>query len=67
MEAALEHNVHFIDPNHNIIGHAAFLTMVEQVQAQIPGARYSRTCSIDMQKNHCRYHWAVHLTFLTDE
>lgn len=61
-EAALEHNVHFVDPNHNIIGRSAFLRMVEQIQRQIPGARYSRTSNIDMQNNHCRYHWAIHRT-----
>lgn len=60
VEAALELNVHFVDPNHNIIGRGAFLRMVEKVQGQIPGARYSRTSTIDMQHNHCRYHWAIH-------
>ena len=58
---ALEHNVHFADPNHNIIGPAAFLEMVEQVRARIPGAVYSRTSRIDVQNNFCRYHWAIDL------
>lgn len=57
---ALEHNVHFVDPNHNIIGREAFLKMVAQVHATIPGARYLRTSRVDMQNNHCRYHWAIH-------
>lgn len=56
---ALEHNVHFADPNHNIVGRAAFLAMVAQVQARIPGAVYSRTSRIDVQNNFCRYHWAI--------
>ncbi len=60
-EAALEHNVHFVDPNHNIIGREAFLKMVEQVQKQVPGAVYSRASEINVQNNHCRYHWAIHL------
>ncbi len=60
-EDALEHNVHFVDPNHNIIGRDAFLTMVAHVQSLIPGAVYSRTSDIDVQNNHCRYHWAIHL------
>ncbi|WP_281018614.1 MULTISPECIES: nuclear transport factor 2 family protein [unclassified Minwuia] len=59
-DAALEHNVHFVDPNHNIIGRRAFLAMVEQIQKQIPGARYTRTSNVDLQNNHCRYHWAIH-------
>lgn len=59
-EAALESNIHFVDPNHNIVGRGAFLRMVEQVQSQIPGAQYSRTSNIDVQNNHCRYHWAIH-------
>lgn len=58
---ALEHNLHFVDPNHNIMGVPAFLKMVKQVQAQIPGAVYSRASRVDMQNNHCRYHWAIHM------
>lgn len=60
-EAALEHNVHFVDPNHNIIGREAFLKMVQQVQKQVPGAVYSRASEVNVQNNHCRYHWAIHL------
>ncbi|MEO1187720.1 MAG: hypothetical protein AAFW60_01505 [Pseudomonadota bacterium] len=60
-ESALEHNVHFVDPNHNIMGREAFLKMVDQVQSEIPGAVYSRASEIDVQNNHCRYHWAIHL------
>ncbi|MEO1251882.1 MAG: hypothetical protein AAFW81_06010 [Pseudomonadota bacterium] len=60
-EAALEHNVHFVDPNHNIIGREAFLKMVEQVQKLVPGAVYSRASKIDVQNNHCRYHWRIDL------
>lgn len=60
-EAALEHNVHFVDPNHNIIGRTAFLEMVDLVQSQIPGAIYSRASQVEAQNNHCRYHWAIHL------
>lgn len=56
---ALEHNVHFADPNHNIVGREAFLAMVATVQAAIPGARYSRTSRIDAQNNFCRYHWRI--------
>ena len=61
VEAALEHNVHLADPNHNIIGRQAFLDMVAQVQAQIPGAIYSRASELDVQNNFYRYHWAIHL------
>ncbi|MEM6746065.1 MAG: hypothetical protein AAF608_01450 [Pseudomonadota bacterium] len=61
IESALEHNVHFVDPNHNIIGREAFFAMVQQVQSQIPGAVYSRASDIGVQNNFCRYHWAIHL------
>ena len=61
VESALEHNVHFADPNHNIVGRDAFLRMVEDVQGQIPGAVYSRASEIGVQNNFCRYHWAIHL------
>lgn len=58
---ALEHNVHFADPSHNIIGREAFLEMVKRVQDRIPGAIYSRASRVDVQNNFCRYHWAIHL------
>lgn len=61
VDAAMEHNVHFVDPNHNIIGREAFLKMVGIVQKQIPGAVYSRASNIDTQNNFCRYHWAIHM------
>ena len=60
-EAAMEHNVHFVDPNHNIIGREAFLKMVDQVQGEIPGAVYARASEVDVQNNHCRYHWSIHM------
>ncbi len=59
VDDALEQNVHFVDPNHNIIGRAAFLDMVAEVQARIPGATYSRASAIDIQHNFCRYHWTI--------
>ena len=58
-EEALELNVHFADPNHNIVGRKAFIDMVHQVQKQIPGAVYSRNSEVDMQNNFCRYHWKI--------
>lgn len=59
-ESAMEHNVHFVDPNHNIMGREAFIAMVRAVQEKIPGAVYSRASRVDLQNNHCRYHWAIH-------
>ena len=58
--AAMEHNVHFVDPNHNIIGRKAFLEMVKKVQSQIPGAVYARASDVGVQNNFCRYHWTIH-------
>jgi hypothetical protein len=60
-ETALEHNVHFVDPNHNIIGPDAFIDMVHLVHKRAPGAIYSRTSEVGFQNNFCRYHWAIHL------
>lgn len=59
--SALEHNVHFVDPNHNIIGRDAFLKMVTATQSKIPGAVYRRTSDVGFQNNFCRYHWAIDL------
>ena len=56
---SLEHNLHFVDPNHNIIGRQAFLDMVKVVQARLPGAVYSHESEIGFQNNFCRYHWAI--------
>ena len=61
VDEAFEHNVHFVDPNHNIIGKEAFLAMVEQVQGQVPGAYYARNSDIQIQNNFCRYHWKIDL------
>ena len=58
-EEALEHNVHFADPNHNIVGRKAFLKMVAQTLEQLPGARYARNSEVDTQNNFCRYHWKI--------
>lgn len=58
---ALEHNVHFADPTHNIIGRGAFVAMVHRTHKRVPGAVYSRASQIDRQNNFCRYHWAIHL------
>ena len=59
VDEAMEHNVHFADPNHNISGRKAFLAMVHQVQKQIPGAKYAQNSAIDVQNNFCRYHWKI--------
>ena len=61
VEEIMEHNVHFVDPNHNIMGRQAFLDMVEIVQKQIPGAVYSQASKVDIQNNHARYHWSIHM------
>lgn len=60
-DRVLEHNVHFADPNHNIIGRDAFLAMVDAVQQRIPGAVYARASAIDWQNNFARYHWRIDL------
>ncbi len=57
---SLEHNVHFADPTHNIIGRELFVEMVHRTHKRIPGAVYSRASRIDIQNNFCRYHWEIH-------
>ena len=61
VDEALEHNCHFADPNHNIVGRTAFLSMVDEVQSRIPGATYTRASRVDVQNNFCRYHWEIHM------
>jgi len=60
-EEALETNVHFVDPNYNIMGRPAFIDMVHAVHAKIPGASYAHVGKIDSHHNHHRYHWAIHM------
>lgn len=60
-EASMEHNVHFVDPRHNIIGREPFLAMVEDTRAAFPGAVYRHASRIEMQNNFCRHHWAIDL------
>ncbi|MEL7028565.1 MAG: hypothetical protein AAGL49_04990 [Pseudomonadota bacterium] len=59
VDQALEHNVHFADPRHNIIGRDPFLRMVADTQKQIPGAVYARSSDVGFQNNFCRYHWTI--------
>ncbi len=59
-DQALDEHVHFVDPNHDIVGRDAFLAMVGHVQQLIPGAVYARAAGIDVQHDYCRYHWSIH-------
>ncbi len=58
-DATMEHNVHFVDPRHNIIGREPFLKMVADTRAAFPTAAYRRNSPIETQNNFCRYHWAI--------
>lgn len=60
-EEALENNVHFADPNYNIMGRDAFINMVHAVHKEIPGAVYSHVGKCDGHNNFYRYHWAIHM------
>ena len=59
VDEALEHNVHFVDPNHNIIGRKPFLAMVDQILAQFLDASYARNSEVQIQNTFCRYHWKI--------
>ena len=61
LNSALDEDVHFVDPNYDIIGIDAFEAMVHAVQKKIPGAAYSHTSKFDTHHNLYRYHWAIHL------
>ncbi len=58
--AGLDKDVHFVDPNYDIIGLDAFEAMVHAVQKKIPEAVYSHTSELDSHHNLYRYHWAIH-------
>ena len=60
LENALHPNVRFADPTVDITGIDAFEKNLREVNANIPGAVYSRTSGVDMQHNFHRYHWAIH-------
>lgn len=61
LDRALADDVHFVDPSVDLRGIDAFEENVHHVQAQIPGAAYSRTSAVDEQHGYHRYHWAIHL------
>lgn len=60
-DSYLESNLHFVDPNYNIIGRQPFIDMVHAVHKKIPGAVYSHVGNFDSHNNLYRYHWAIHL------
>jgi len=60
LEAALDKDIHFVDPNYDIIGVDAFEAMIHAVQKQIPEAVYSHTSKPDAHHNLYRYYWAIH-------
>lgn len=60
LNAALDEEVHFVDPNYDIIGIEAFEAMVHAVQKKIPGAIYTHTSEFDSHHNLYRYYWAIH-------
>lgn len=61
LEAALTVDVYFADPTIVLSGIDEFEKMVHEVQARIPGARYSRTSTVDTHHDLYRYHWAIHV------
>jgi len=54
-------DMHFVDPNYNIVGVDAFVDMVHAVHKKIPGAVYSHVGDCDSHNNLYRYHWEIHL------
>lgn len=61
LDQALNEEVHFVDPTIDILGIDAFEKMVHEVQARIPGAKYSRASSVESHHDVHRYHWAIHV------
>ncbi len=61
LDRALHPEVRFVDPTIDVTGIDGFEKNVYEVQANIPGAVYSRTSGVDSQHNFYRYHWAIHL------
>lgn len=58
-DSALETNLHFVDPNYNILGRNAFLDMVATTREKFPGVTYGHDGEIDAQNNFYRYHWII--------
>ena len=58
-DSALETNLHFVDPNYNILGRKAFLDMVATTREKFPGLTYAHDGDMDMQNNFYRYHWII--------
>lgn len=60
LDEALAPDVHFVDPANDVRGIDAFLAMVHEVQARIPGAVYARASRVDSHHRLHRYHWTIH-------
>ena len=60
LDRALSADVRFVDPSIDVAGINAFEANVHEVRRRLPGARYSRTSSVNSQHGFHRYHWAIH-------
>jgi hypothetical protein len=59
LERALASGVEFIDPSVETHGLDEFEANVHNVQAEIPGAVYSRTSAVDSHHGLHRYSWQI--------
>jgi hypothetical protein len=59
LERALSPGVEFIDPSIETHGIDEFEANVHSVQAEIPGAVYSRTSGVDSHHGLHRYSWQI--------
>lgn len=61
VEEALDPDLEFCDPLHDIRGHQAFMDMVKAFWAKYPEARLRRSSGIDAHHDRARYAWAIDL------
>ncbi len=59
LERALALGVEFIDPSIETHGLDEFEANVHNVQAELPGAQYSRTSGVDSHHSLHRYSWQI--------
>ena len=57
MEKAWTPNARYVDPNHDLVGYAAFSGAIDGVVSGFPGFQFRRTTALDAQHEYVRFGW----------
>ena len=57
MEKAWTPDGRYVDPNHDLVGYAAFSGAIDGVVSGYPGFQFRRTTGLDAQHEYVRFGW----------